>query len=212
MSAKSDFYRRQAETIIKHMEKRNIRGMYAENAAEACAKALALIQPDTTVAFGGSMTLEEIGLLDTLRERSDIRLLDRYACHTQEEREQLFRESYFSDYYLMSSNAITLDGQLINIDGTGNRVSALIYGPKQVIIIAGMNKVVTSLEEGIARIRNISSPPNCVRLERKTPCAVTGTCGDCYGEDCICNQIVRTRRSAVKNRIQVILTGEPLGY
>ena len=112
----------------------------------------------------------------------------------------------------MSTNAITLDGELINIDGRGNRVAALIYGPEQVIIIAGMNKVATDEAAGLARARNMAAPPNCVRLNKKTPCAVTGRCGDCYGEESICSQIVVTRRSSQKNRIKVILVGEELGY
>ena len=112
----------------------------------------------------------------------------------------------------MSTNAITTDGQLVNIDGTGNRVAALIWGPKQVIVLAGMNKVCPTLEDAYRRVKNIASPPNCIRLNRKTPCAATGICGDCLSPDCICSQTVLTRRSGIPGRIKVILIGEQLGY
>ena len=112
----------------------------------------------------------------------------------------------------MSTNAITLDGELINIDGNGNRVAALIYGPDQVIIVAGLNKVTANVEDGIRRVRNCATPPNCIRLNKKTPCATTGRCADCLSPEGICNQIVITRRSGNPDRIKVILIGESLGY
>ena len=128
--------------------------------------------------------------------------------------EELAAEAVLSDYFLMSSNAITLDGELINIDGTGNRVACLSYGPKHVIMIVGMNKVVNDVEDGIKRVRNFASPPNTLRLGLKTPCSMTGRCGDCYGDSCICSQIVVTRRQSamMKDRVKVILVGESLGY
>jgi len=112
----------------------------------------------------------------------------------------------------MSTNAITLEGELINIDGRGNRVAFLCYGPQNVLILAGMNKVVSDVESGFKRVRDIASPPNTIRLNKKTPCAVTGKCEDCYSPDCICGQFVVTRRSGVPKRIKVILIGEELGY
>ena len=117
-----------------------------------------------------------------------------------------------ADYFLMSSNAITLDGELVNIDGHSNRVACLCCGPKNVIVIAGMNKVVSNVEEGVDRVHNFAAPPNTVRLNKNTPCAQTGRCADCYSPDCICSQIVITRRSSIPNRIKVILVGEELGY
>ena len=109
-------------------------------------------------------------------------------------------------------NEITIEGELVNIDGNGNRVACLIHGPEQVIILAGMNKIVDDVESGIARVGTHAAPPNAVRLNRKTPCAVLGHCGDCYSEDCMCCQIVVTRRSFHKGRIKVILIGEELGF
>ena len=112
----------------------------------------------------------------------------------------------------MSSNAITLAGELVNIDGNGNRVASLIFGPKKVFLIVGMNKVTDNTDEALKRVRNIASPPNTIRLSKSTPCATTGKCGDCYCDDCICNQIVITRRSRDKERIHVFLVGENLGF
>ena len=124
----------------------------------------------------------------------------------------MYRDAFSADTYFMSTNAITLDGELINIDGNGNRVAALIYGPDQVIIVAGLNKVTANVEDGIRRVRNCATPPNCIRLNKKTPCAATGRCADCLSPEGICNQLVITRRSGNPDRIKVILIGESLGY
>lgn len=164
-----------------------------------------------SVCFGGSMTLAESGLMDAIETGGCI-VYDRKAAKTPEETRQMKANMINSDYFLMSTNAITLDGELINIDGFANRVSFLCYGPDAVIVLAGMNKVVSSVEDGVRRARDIAAPPNTVRLEKHTPCASTGRCGDCYCDDCICSQIVITRRSGVKNRIKVILVAEELGY
>ncbi len=212
MDPKNTYYEKQAATLIKNLEKRNMEGFYCATAAKACEKALSLINSGETVSFGGSMTLTECGVLDALRAREDITLYDRATAKSPEEMDAIYRQAFSVDTFFMSTNAITLDGELINIDGRGNRVAALIYGPEQVIIIAGMNKVVSTGDEGFHRARNMAAPPNCVRLNKKTPCAVTGRCGDCYGDESICSQIVVTRRSSQKNRIKVILVGEELGY
>lgn len=212
MNPKNTYYEKQAATMIKNLEKRRIEGFYCATAEEAKEKALSMIEAGTSVSFGGSMTLAECGVLEALRAREDITLYDRGTAKNAEELGVIFRQAFGADTYLMSTNAITLDGELINIDGNGNRVAALIFGPKQVIIIAGMNKVATDEAAGLMRARNMAAPPNCVRLNKKTPCSVTGRCGDCYGDESICSQIVVTRRSSQKGRIKVILVGEELGY
>lgn len=201
-----------ADTVIKNLEKRQMEGYYFATAKEAVQKALSLMQSGTSAGFGGSSTLDETGMLQALRNRDDITLIDRDTASTPQEKEDLYHRCFLADSYFMSSNAITADGELINIDGIGNRVAALIYGPKQVIILAGMNKIVPSVEEGIRRVRNTATPPNCIRLDKKTPCAVTGVCQDCLSPDGICNQIVITRRSGQKDRIKVLLIGETLGF
>ena len=157
------------------------------------------------------MTLDEIGLLDEL-QNSDYILYDRNKVSNEEERTAMNARIITSDYYFMSSNAITLDGKLVNVDGYGNRVACLIWGPKNVIVIAGMNKVVTDEKAAIDRARNMAAPPNTVRLHKKTPCAELGRCANCLTEDCICSNTVITRRSQIPNRIKVILVGEELGY
>lgn len=202
----------QAETIIKNLEKRNMEGYFAETKGEAVKIIMErFLTPGKSVCFGGSMTLKESGLMDAI-EQSDCIVYDRTTAKTPEEMRDMKAKMINSDYFLMSTNAITLDGELVNIDGFANRVSFLCYGPEHVIVLAGMNKVVSGVEDGVRRVRDVASPPNTVRLNKNTPCAKTGRCGDCFSDDCICSQIVITRRSGVKNRIKVILVAEELGY
>ncbi len=212
MDPKQRFYETQAKTIISQLEKRRMQGFFCPTAEDAVKLAMSLTAPDTTVSFGGSVTLSQTGILDALKNRSDIRLIDRSLAKTPDEIKQAYRDSFSADTYFMSTNAITLDGQLVNIDGNGNRVAALIYGPDQVIVIAGMNKVVSATEDAIRRVHNIASPPNCIRLQKQTPCAATGMCAQCLGDDCICSQTVITRRSGTIGRIKVLLVAQELGY
>ncbi len=212
MNPKQIFYETQAKTVIKNLERRRMKGYYCPGKEEAVKTALSLTAPDSTVSFGGSMTLSETGILDALRKRPDIRLIDRSQAKTPEEIKKAYRDSFYADTYFMSSNAVTLDGHLVNTDGNGNRAAALIYGPDQVIVVVGMNKIVTDTDDALRRIHNIASPPNCVRLNKNTPCAATGVCAECLGDDCICSQTVITRRSGTIGRIKVILVGEELGY
>lgn len=187
-------------------------GYFAETKEEAVKIIMErFLTPGKSVCFGGSMTLKESGLMDAI-EQSDCIVYDRTTAKTPEEMRDMKAKMINSDYFLMSTNAITIDGELVNIDGFANRVSFLCYGPEHVIVLAGMNKVVSGVEDGVRRVRDAASPPNTVRLNKNTPCAVTGRCGDCYSEDCICSQLVITRRSGVKNRIKVILVAEELGY
>lgn len=211
MSPKQKSFENTAQTIIKNLEKRQMEGYYCENAAAAVEKALSFVEADSTVTYGGSETLNESGLKEALRKGS-YNLLDRDKAATPEIKKEIEAKTFVADYYFMSTNAITLDGELINVDGSGNRVAALIYGPKNVIIITGMNKIVPNVESGLTRVRNFAAPPNVVRLNKNTPCFTTGKCHDCLSPDCICNQTVITRRSGIKNRIKVILVGEELGY
>lgn len=211
MRIKKEYYKNLAATVMKGLEKRHMEGHYCDTIDEACALALSMVPENSSVSFGGSVTLDETGVLAELRAREDITLYDRATATTPEENKKIMHDALLCDYYFMSSNAITTDGELINIDGNGNRVAALIYGPENVIMIAGMNKIVTSVEEGIIRTRNVASPQNCIRLEKDTPCKVNGVCGNCL-KDTICDQIVITRASRVPNRIKVILVGEELGF
>ena len=211
MNPKKENYKHLAQTVLKGMEKRHMESYYCETVEEAKSLALSLVPAGSSVSFGGSVTLDETGVLAALRERTDIKLYDRNTANGPEEMKQIMHDALSCDYYFMSSNAITHDGELVNIDGNGNRVAALIYGPENVIVIAGMNKIVKDVEEGISRSRNVAAPPNCVRLSKNTPCAVNGVCGNCLA-DTICDQIVITRASRMPKRLKVILVGEELGF
>lgn len=208
---KATFYANQAATIIKNLEKRNMEGYYCPDAASAVEKALSMMPEQSVISWGGSMTLTEIGLMEQIKKRNYV-VIDRMLANTPEERQKVYGQTVLADYFLMSTNAITLDGQLVNIDGAGNRVACLIHGPKNVLILAGMNKVCPDLESAFKRVKNCATPPNTVRLNCKTPCAVTGVCGDCLTPETICCQEVITRYSRIKGRIKVILIGEEYGY
>lgn len=211
MSIQNDFYQLQAKTIIKNLEKRHMKGFYCTSKEEAVKLVLSLIPEKSSIAWGGSESIKEIGLIHALYTANTYTLYDR-AKVSPDQVDSTLRQAYFADFYLMSSNAITLDGELVNIDGTGNRVSALTFGPKEVIMVVGMNKVTKTLEAAIDRIQNIASPQNALRLNRKTPCGITGVCGNCLTPDCMCMHTVITRNSRIDERIKVILVGENLGY
>ncbi len=211
MTPKQKYYENAAATIIKNLEKRQMEGYYCATSKEAVEKALELMPEGASIAWGGSMTLSETGLMDAIRG-GNYEIIDRESAKSPEEQRKLYGKICCSDYFLMSTNAITLDGELVNIDGRGNRVAFLCFGPQNVVILAGMNKVVSDVQSGMQRVRDVASPPNTVRLNKNTPCATTGRCGNCLSPDCICSQIVITRRSGIPGRIKVILVGEELGY
>ena len=208
---KQQYYENLADTLIEKFNKRGIEGYYCENKEEALLTAKRFLTPGCSVSWGGSMTLEEIGLIEYLKN-SDYTVFDRTTATTQAEKDALYAEVSHCDYYFMSSNAITLDGQLVNIDGLGNRVASLIHGPKNVVIVAGMNKVVKDVDTAIDRVHNEAAPPNAVRLGLDTPCAKYGYCCNCLSPYCICCETVITRKSRIAGRIKVILVGETLGY
>lgn len=200
-----------AERTIEGLEKRNMQGFYAETKEEAVKLALSLIPEKSVVSWGGSATLSETGLLNELKN-GDYKCLDRNDVETREEKEEIAHQALNADYYLMSTNAMTIDGQLINIDGNGNRAAALIYGPKNVVILAGINKICDTYEAALDRARNKASIPNVIRFNCNTPCQKTGKCMDCLSPETVCCQFVHTRFSRIKNRIKVIIIGENLGF
>lgn len=211
MTPKQTFYENQAKSIIHKLAARKMEGYYCPAKESAKAKVLELIGPNKkVVTYGGSVSLDEVGLKEAVEEAGHD-LLRREKYVTPEEKRECFAKQTLADVFMMSTNAITLDGELVNIDGSGNRVACLSFGPNEVIVVAGMNKVVSNVEEGIARSRNFAAPPNTVRLGCDTPCAKIGQCGNCLN-DTICCQIVVTRACRVPGRIKVILVGEELGY
>ncbi len=168
-----------------------------------------LILANQSVSVGGSMTLFETGIIDYLQERKDITYYDRYNC---EDRRSMFHAAFDSDVYLTSTNAITLKGELINIDGTGNRVAAMIYGPRKVLVVCGVNKIVSSVELGHERLRNIANVANNIRLEKPNPCIKVGHCVDCRLPTRICCAKTIIDHSYVPTRIHIVLVKESLGY
>ena len=211
MIAKAKDYANLASTVIKNMEKRQMEGYYAKDKKEALSILLSLIPEGSSIGYGGSVSLTEIGALEAL-SGENYNLIARENAKTAEETEKVFKDILFSDFFLMSSNAITVDGELVNVDGRGNRVAFLAYGPKNVILVCGMNKISPDVDSAIKRIKTVAAPMNAVRLNRSTPCAVTGVCGNCQSPDCICANTVITRRSHINGRINVILVGEELGF
>ena len=197
------------QRLAKKLENNNFAVTLVETKEEAAAFIQGAIPEGSSVGVGGSVTLDELGLIDWLRQQPGIRFIDRY---TMEDKKQAFRESMFADVYLMSSNAITMDGYLYNVDGNGNRVAALIYGPDQVYVIAGVHKVVRDLEDAKHRVEQIAGPVNNVRLNKDNPCVKLGECAHCNHATTICNQYVISRRSGTKGRIHVVLVNEELGY
>lgn len=211
MSHKTEAFAAMAKTIIENLKKRNMEGYYFENSSECIKAILDSIPSGSVISWGGSETIKETGLMEAVHNGS-YELIDRTTAKNPEEARQIYARTVLADYYLMSSNAVTIDGELINIDGNGNRVACLIQGPSHVIIVVGINKIVTDVENGVARVRNMASPANAIRLKKKIPCAATGHCHDCLAPDCFCNQIVITRRSGHEGRIKVYLVAENLGY
>jgi hypothetical protein len=218
MNTKTDHkkgcWRLQAEQLIKNFKKRGIDGIYCENSAQAVQEICRMIPADALVGLGGSETITESGLVDALR-RMDIRLLDRYKDGvSKEEVNEMRRQGLSADVYICSSNAVTADGKLVNMDGTGNRVAAMIYGPAKVIVMAGMNKLAADVETAIARVKNTAAPANSLRVGIDTPCSKTGFCQDphCHPPHRICCQLVITEACMTPGRVILVLVGETLGY
>ena len=210
-TSKKLYYEKRGKLLVKNLKSRHFDAYYCDNSQEALDKALELIPEGASVGWGGTVSASQIGLLDAIRQ-GDYEAIDRDSFQTPEGKEEAARKALFADVFITGANAMSMDGQMVSIDGTGNRVAAIIYGPKNVIVITGMNKVCDTLDDAIRRARTVASPMNMQRFLRDTPCAVTGTCADCKSEACICNQILVTRHCRPIGRIQFIVVGEDLGY
>jgi len=200
-----------AEKVIKGLQARNSEGYYAETKEEALKLALELIPKGSTIGWGGSVSVDEIGLRDAVRS-GEYQVLDRDNCKDAVEKKAVERQIFCADYFLCSSNAITEDGILVNIDGNSNRVAAIAYGPDNVLMIVGMNKVAKDVDAAIYRARNEAAPINTQRFPVNTPCKITGSCANCMSKDTICCEFLITRFSRHAGRIKVILVGEDLGF
>ena len=196
-----------AQKVIKGLESRNMTGFYAESREAALAKALELIPEGSSVTMGGGMSVHEIGLVAALKE-GRYNFIDREKM----DRRAAMLAAYDADFFLSSATAMTEDGVIVNIDGNANRVSAIAYGPKKVLMIVGMNKICPDVDSAMKRARNVAAPANTQRFGINTPCAKTGACANCKSHDTICCQFLVTRYSRHDGRINVILVNDTLGF
>lgn len=203
------YFDKRGEVMVKNLSARGFEAYYCHDREEALKKALELIPEGSTVGWGGAMSAQQIGLLDAMNA-GNYNAIDRDKAPNPQEREKAMRDCLLADVFITGANALSIDGQMVNIDGNGNRVAAIVYGPRSVVVIAGMNKVTDSLEAAVVRARTVAAPMNTQRFGLQTPCSVTGVCGNCKG-DGICNQMLITRNSKPAGRIKVILVGEDLG-
>lgn len=200
-----------AKTIIKNLQRRHIEGFYCPSGEEAVKKVSELIADGSTVTWGGTMTVRDLGIPEHLKSRGTLEVIDRDLAGTLEERQAMYLRAFSADVYLSSANAISEDGVIVNIDGAGNRVAAITWGPKKVIFVIGLNKVTQTVEAALSRARGTASPINSARFDIKTPCKADGVCHNCNSPECICNY-VHFLRNSPKGRHTVILVGENLGY
>lgn len=200
------------EKTIKALEKNNMHAYLVNSKEELIEKIESIVNEGSLVSCGGSMTLFETGVIDLLRS-GKYNFLDRYEENlTSDQVEDIYIKSFSADAYFSSTNAVTENGELYNVDGRGNRVAAMLYGPKKVIIVAGINKIVKNIDEAVERNKSLCAPANTKRLEIKTPCYVTGECMDCSGPNRICCEYTVIKRQRIDNRMHVIFLNENLGY
>jgi len=206
------FIQKQIEKTLNGLSKNNMKGIFVKNEGELLTVIKELIAENSVVGVGDSATLLETGVLDFLRN-GNYNFLDKYKEGlTSEEKREIYIQNFSADTFLSSTNALTEDGTLYNIDGNGSRVAPMIYGPKQVIIVAGINKLVQNKDDAERRVRNYVAPIDAKRLNKDTPCTKIGRCVDCKSPNRICNVFVTITRQLVKDRIKVIIVGQTLGY
>ena len=209
-TSKELYYEKRGRILVRNLENRHFEAHYCATREEAAEKVLELIPEGASIGWGGTLTCAQLGLMEMLHA-GNYNCMDRDLCATAEDREKLQRQMFFADWFITGANGLSLDGQMVNIDGTGNRVAPIVYGPRNILVVAGMNKVEDTLEAAMNRARTVAAPMNKQRFPNQTPCEVTGTCGDCKAEGCICNQILVTRHCRPAGRIKFILVGEDLG-
>lgn len=198
--------------MVKAMQRRHFDAYYCATASEAKAKVNELIPEGASVTWGGTMTVRDMDIPKMLQERGTLKVWDRDLVETPEEKQKMYLRAFQADYYLSSANAITEDGVIVNIDGNGNRVAAITWGPQHVIFVVGMNKVAQDPEAALKRARSTAAPINAARFDIQTPCQLDGQCHNCNSPQSICNYIHFLRNSSKPGRIIVILVGENLGY
>ena len=200
-----------AGKVIKNLARRNIEAFYCPTAQEAVEKVLEMIPQGSSITWGGSMSIRDIGIPAALADAGKYEVYDRDKAPDRAAATEIYLKAFTCDYYLSSANAITEDGVIVNIDGTGNRVAAITFGPRNVIFIIGMNKLTQDTDSALARARSLAAPVNTARFDIQTPCKIDGVCHNCLSDDCICNYIHYLRHSP-KGKHKVILVGESIGY
>ena len=200
-----------AGKVIKNLARRNIEACYCATAREAVEKVLEMIPAGSSVTWGGSMSIRDIGIPAALADAGKYEVYDRDKAPDRAAATEIYLKAFSCDYYLSSANAITEDGVIVNIDGTGNRVAAITFGPRNVIFVIGMNKLTQNVDAALARARSLAAPVNTARFDIQTPCKLDGVCHNCLSDDCICNYIHYLRHSP-KGKHKVILVGESIGY
>lgn len=205
-------HRATAATVIKKLERHGMDGYFCATSSEAVELVRSWMHEGDSVTWGGSETFKETGMKTALETADCYRMLDRTAASTPEEQREMWRDRTSAEWFFMSANALTLDGELVNIDGNSDRLSLLLHGPAHVVVLVGMNKLVADVDAGLKRIRTVACPLNAARLHTNTPCELTGTCAECHAAGCMCCNVVVTRHSRHEGRIRVVLIGEDLGY
>jgi hypothetical protein len=206
------YHQARVRTAMAALERRNAEAVFLPDGTSAKKAVLEMIPEGATVGLGGSLTVQQIGLLSALRS-GRYTLYDQYAKGLSPEKSmQLRRKGLLADFFVTGSNAITLDGRLVNLDGAGNRVAALTFGPPRVIVVVGRNKIVSDVDEAMKRIWNWAAPLNAKRLNRKVPCTTTAQCEDCSSPERICNHLMITERQMAKGRLTVVIVDQELGF
>ncbi|MDR0879155.1 MAG: lactate utilization protein [Clostridioides sp.] len=201
------------EKTIKALQENNINAYLVKDRDDLLAKIEEIVVPGSKVGLGGSQTLAENDIVEYLRTNERYNLIDRYAEGlTGEQMKELHRQCFYADAYLTGTNAVTEDGELFNVDGLGNRVAAMMFGPDKVVVVVGVNKIVADVYEASQRMMAISAPANTKRLNTKTPCVVTGVCQDCSSPDRICREYTLIKRQGDKDRMHVIFLNDSFGY
>ena len=197
-------------TVVEALNKNGFKAQFVANKEQALVTALKLIGKGDSVGMGGSQTVTAIGLEEALKKQGNI--VFNHQGLSKEEAFKVRREELTADVFVAGANAVTLEGELVNVDGSGNRVAAMTFGPGKIIIIAGINKIVEDEEAGRERIKMVAAPLNCIRLQRHTPCVAVGKCMDCHSPERICNVTSIIHRPVAPVEYHIIIVGEPLGY
>jgi len=209
--ATRSYFDKRGEVLVKNLQKRHFEAYYCATKEEALKQALSLIPEGSTVGWGGAISAAQVGVQEAVHA-GNYTVIDRDQFSDPAEKLRCMRQCFDADYFITGANAISLDGQMVNIDGNGNRVGMIVYGPRNIIVVAGMNKVCATLEDAVRRARTVAAPMNQQRFGLNNPCTCTGVCADCLSESRICNQILSTRNWKPAGRIKFVLVGEELGF